>query len=135
VIGNSKANSYQALEIGTQTIKSLIGSNFGDIKQSKKNVVLPLASVSSAIQMNNETVVVDPLIIFQRTTITKKNDEDVADFLKYELSPFPLSPFNEGGMRKSRKSSLYDAFPEESSAIIDFKSSIKVVDGASCFTR
>ncbi|GBN46391.1 hypothetical protein AVEN_23271-1 [Araneus ventricosus] len=78
-IGNSKTNSYQALEIGTRMMKSLIGSNFGDIKQSKKNVVLPLASVSSAIQMNNETVVVDPLIIFQRTTITKKN-EDVADF-------------------------------------------------------
>ncbi|GBM26072.1 hypothetical protein AVEN_12836-1 [Araneus ventricosus] len=32
-------------------------------------------------------------------------------------------------MRKSRKSSLYDAFPEESSAIIDFKGSINVVDG------
>ncbi|GBM44212.1 hypothetical protein AVEN_246813-1 [Araneus ventricosus] len=87
VIGNSKANSHQVLEIGTQTKKSLIGSNFGDIKQPKKNVVLPLACVSSAIQMNNETVVVDPLIIFERTTITKKNDEDVADFyfLVYEV--------------------------------------------------
>ncbi|GBO13778.1 hypothetical protein AVEN_34892-1 [Araneus ventricosus] len=42
VIGNSKTNSYQALEIGTRMMKSFIGSNFGDIKQSKKNVVLPL---------------------------------------------------------------------------------------------
>ncbi|GBO46400.1 hypothetical protein AVEN_115503-1 [Araneus ventricosus] len=32
-IGNSKTNSYQALEIGTRMMKSLIGSNFGDIKQ------------------------------------------------------------------------------------------------------
>ncbi|GBN72184.1 hypothetical protein AVEN_3674-1 [Araneus ventricosus] len=43
VIDNFKTNSYLALEIETQTMKSLSGSNFGDIKQSKTNVVLPLA--------------------------------------------------------------------------------------------
>ena len=31
-------------------------------------------------------------------------------FLEYELSPFPLSLFDEGGMRKGRKSSFYDNF-------------------------
>ena len=31
-------------------------------------------------------------------------------FLEYELSPYPLSLFDEGGMRKRRKSSFSDNF-------------------------
>lgn len=84
--------------------------------------------MSSAIKLNNETMVVDPLMIFQRTIILKKDDEDVADLLRNELSPFPLALFNEGGMRKSKKSSLYDALPTDST-IINPRMTTNVVDG------
>ena len=48
--------------------------------------------------------------------------------LCYELSPLAL--FNEGGMRKSKKSALYDALPVVSNTTtINLKMSTNVVDG------
>nr|CAD7427225.1 unnamed protein product [Timema monikensis] len=69
--------------------------------------------MSNAVKVNGETVTVDPLTIFQKTAIAKKSDGDVAQLMEYKLSPFPLALFNEGVMRKEKKSSLYDAFPED----------------------
>lgn len=129
IIGNSKINSHRALEIGTGTMQNFVGCNFGDTKQSTKNVVLSLASMSNAVKVNGKTVTVDPLTIFQRTAIAKKSDEDVAQLMEYELSPFPLALFNEWGMRKGKKSSLYDAFPEDNYATHDLRASTNVVDG------
>ncbi|CAK1588860.1 unnamed protein product [Parnassius mnemosyne] len=129
VLGNSKVNCHQALDIGTKTMKNFIGRRFSDMKQSKKNVVLSLASMSSSIKNNGETVTVNPLTIFQRTVIAKKNDEDVADLLTYELTPFPMSLFHEGVMRKGKKSSLYDVLPVENNAALDLNQTTNVVDG------
>ena len=42
--------------------------------------------------------------------IAKKCQEDLKDFLSYELAPYPMSLFNEDGMRKGTKSALYSAF-------------------------
>lgn len=129
IVGNSSVNCHQAMDIGTKTMNSFIGIKFGDIKQSKKNVVLSLASMNSTIRIGSEKVIVDPLTIFQRTVIAKKSDEDVAELLKYELSPFPLSLFNEGGMRKGKKSSLYEVLPAEDNGTVDLTQSTYVIDG------
>ncbi|KAG5880398.1 hypothetical protein JTB14_034877 [Gonioctena quinquepunctata] len=40
ILGNSQVNCHHALDIGTTTMQNFIGSKFGDMKQSKKNVVL-----------------------------------------------------------------------------------------------
>lgn len=77
------------MDIGTKTMQNLIDSKFGDIRQSKKNVVLSLTSMSSTIKTNGERVTVNPLTIFQRTVIAK--------LLTYESIPFPLALFSEGG--------------------------------------
>ncbi len=129
ILGNSKVNCHQALDIGTKTMQSFVGSKFGDMKQSKKNVVMSLASMSSSIKINGETVTVNPLTIFQRTVIAKKSEEDVAELLSYELTPFPMALFLEGGMRKGKKSSLYDVLPVEDNATVDLNQSTNVVDG------
>lgn len=81
ILGNSTINCHQALDIGTKTTNSFIGIKFGDIKQFKNNVVLPLASMNSTIQIGGKKVIVDPLTIFQRTVIAKKSDEDVAEHM------------------------------------------------------
>ncbi|CAH2105569.1 unnamed protein product [Euphydryas editha] len=95
-------------------MQSFIGSKFSDMKQFKKNVVFSLAGMSSSIKINGETVTFNPLTIFHRTVIAKKNEKDVADqLLTYELTPFPMAPFHEGVIRKGKKSSLYDILPVE----------------------
>lgn len=129
ILGSSKINCHQALDIGTKTMQSFIGSKFGDMKQSKKNVVLSIASMSSTIKINGEKVTINPLTIFQRTVIVKKNDSDVAELLAYELTPYPLALFSEGGMRKGKKSALYDVLPAEDNATLDLTQNTVVVDG------
>ncbi|KAJ8886949.1 hypothetical protein PR048_013163 [Dryococelus australis] len=81
VIGKSNINCHKTKKIGSCTTGTFVGTNFADIKQSKTNSVVPLAAMSNTIKVNNETLVVDPLMIFQRTLINKERDEDVADLL------------------------------------------------------
>ncbi|MGR0227394.1 hypothetical protein, partial [Klebsiella pneumoniae] len=113
LIGNEKINCHQALQIGTAIMQNFVGCKFGEMKQSRKHTVMPLASMSCTIKIGGEKATINPLTIFQRTLIAKKSDADVERLLEYELSPFPLSLFNEGGMRKGTKSTLYSVLPEE----------------------
>ncbi|GBN51566.1 hypothetical protein AVEN_267176-1 [Araneus ventricosus] len=60
--------------------------------------------------------------------ITKQSDEELEDVLTYELCPFPLPLFDEGGMRKDTKSSLYKAF-KPCTRDFNAESSGYIVDG------
>ena len=108
-------------------MNKIVGKRFSDVKLSQKNRALPLASMWNSIKVRGETVVVDPLMIFQRISISKQTDEDLKTYMKYELAPFPLSLFDENGMRKTRKAALY-VF-EVSMTEIDFCDFDIVVDG------
>ena len=90
--------------------------------------------MSSTLKINNVVEVVDPLLIFQRIAITRKSDEDLQDLLKYELAPFPLALFNKNGMRKTKKSALYEVFPVEETAL-DLKVTANVIDGGFLLLR
>lgn len=85
-------------------------------------------AMSNNVKVNNETMIVNPLIIFQMTLINKKTDEDVEDLLKYELSQYPTTLFDDGCIRKTKKSALHDKFPTCSTPL-DIKASNSVVDG------
>lgn len=98
------------------------------MKQSKKNVVLSLASMSSSIKVDGDIVTVNPLTIFQRTLIAE-NEEDVTNLLTYELTPFPMALFHEGVLRKGKKSSLYDVIPVENNTTLDLHQTTNVVYG------
>lgn len=66
--------------------------------------------------------------IFQRISVLKKSEDDLRKYFKYELSPYPLSLFEESQiMLKTPKSKLYDIMkpttrilvPENNTCIID----------------
>ncbi|GBO35937.1 hypothetical protein AVEN_223619-1 [Araneus ventricosus] len=50
-------------------------------------------------------------------------------FFTFELTPFPLSLFNEEGMRKATKSSLFSAFTPTKIDAVQGKNNFVVVDG------
>ena len=56
--------------------------------------------------MNNETVVVDPLVLFSRLIVLMNRFGDISCFFVHELAPMPTSLFKDNFMRKSSKSSL-----------------------------
>ena len=75
-----------------------------------KKKVISLQGVNSKIKIGNKSIPIDPLLLFQRICVMKKSDEELESYLKFELAPYPLPLFDEVGMRKSTKSSLYSLF-------------------------
>lgn len=58
------------------------------------------------------------------------------NFLKFELAPFPLSIFNEAGIRKTQKSILYDNFsPLQESIRLSLENVVHVIDGGFLWHR
>lgn len=95
LIGNDSINCHKTVKIGKIAMDSIVGKHFSDVSLKRNNRVLTLASLNSSIKVYNEVVPIDPLLLFQRISFTKKSDEELRDYLKYELAPYPLSIFNE----------------------------------------
>ncbi|KAJ8872015.1 hypothetical protein PR048_028355 [Dryococelus australis] len=67
---------------------------------------LPLSSVSSSIKIENDTVAMDPFLLFQRISIIIKMYDDLRMYFEYKLVSLPLVLFNESGMRKTKNSGI-----------------------------
>ncbi|GBO21137.1 hypothetical protein AVEN_39689-1 [Araneus ventricosus] len=87
-----------AREEGILGIKKFEGTNFYTVKFRRNDRVQPLALMSNAIKVHNESVSINPTTLFQRFSITEQSDEEIHDFLKYEQFSFPLPVFDEDGM-------------------------------------
>lgn len=129
VVGDDKINCHLAQEIGTIGVSKIIGENFDSVKFKRKEKVLPLATVSNSIKVNQDIIPINPLMLFQRICVTKQSDGELKEHLKYELTPFPLSLFTEEGMRKGTKSSLYSAFSPLPNDTELGANCIEIVDG------
>ncbi|KYM93404.1 hypothetical protein ALC62_15994 [Cyphomyrmex costatus] len=112
------------------------GCNFKDIKLKRSDKCVPLLAVISKIVIDKEIVPIDPLLLFQRISIVKSSDEELEEFLQYELAPFPLSLFDESGMRKNVKSQLYSIFtPSPSNTLNTLNNGTFVIDGGMLLHR
>ncbi|KYN23238.1 hypothetical protein ALC57_04348 [Trachymyrmex cornetzi] len=128
VIGDSKINCHKAFEIGTRAVQSMFGHKLSNIKIDRKYRVQPLSIMTSKLKANNKDIAVDPTLVFQRISLMKKDEEELKGFFQYELAPYPLSIFNENGMRKNTKSDFYDLFiPLTKNPV--FKNTFYVIDG------
>lgn len=58
----------------------------------------------NSMKVGDKKLSVNPLTLFSRTCIAQQSKDDVQDYLTYELAPFPMSLFNEDGMRNGTKS-------------------------------
>jgi len=67
--------------------------------------------------------------LFQRIAILKKNDDELLSYLQFELAPFPLALFDEHGLRKTKKSSLYDILQPIPLESINITNAKYVIDG------
>lgn len=73
------------------------------VKLQRKSKVLSLKTVNSSIKINNEVEIINPTLIFQRLTLNYDSKSDMQKFITFVLAPYPLSLFDENGMRKKRK--------------------------------
>ncbi len=110
VVGDERINCHMAQEVGITSISRIINSGFQSVKFRRNERMQPLAVMSSAVKVGEVKILINPTTLFQRITITKQSDQGQEEYLTYELSPYPMSLFEEDGMRKTSKSSLYKAF-------------------------
>ena len=96
-------------EIGIAGVSRIIGKTFADVSFKKKNNVVTLAFERNSLKIGKKKVAADPLTLYQRMCKAKQS-EDLQEYKSYKIVPYPLSLFNEDGMRKCTKSALYTAF-------------------------
>ncbi|CAG9769757.1 unnamed protein product [Ceutorhynchus assimilis] len=65
-----------------------------------------LASMNSSIKLHNTYIDFNPMQLFNRIICSNKTPEEIKHCFKYELSPYPLSLFKDGNLRKGTKSQL-----------------------------
>ncbi|CAH1099224.1 unnamed protein product [Psylliodes chrysocephalus] len=103
-------NCYKARVVGLNSMTKLTGLTFNNIKLKRADKVVPLLAMSSIIKVHDEKVPIDPVLLFQRMSITAAFQDEIEKYFKYELAPYPLSLFDEIGIRKTQKSAIYDCF-------------------------
>ncbi|KYM94341.1 hypothetical protein ALC62_15043 [Cyphomyrmex costatus] len=110
IVADAKIDCNKAFEIGTHAVESTFGKKIGDVKIGRKYRVQPLSIMTSKIKIDSKDVPIDPTLLFQRICLMKKDDDELKGFFQYELAPYPLSMFDENGMRKNTKSDFYNLF-------------------------
>ncbi|KAJ8684887.1 hypothetical protein QAD02_020680 [Eretmocerus hayati] len=78
----------------------------GWLNQLWKRKVLPLSAVTSSVKIDDQIQPIDPLLIFQRTTLNMRQSNDMREYLKIKMATFPVSLFDGNGMLKMKKSAL-----------------------------
>ena len=86
-------NVDRCQEIGSSIIYSLPGNDATTISFKKKNKAVTMHN--KAMKIDDETVVVDPQLLFQRiTTVARDTFPEMSELLKFELSSHPSSLFD-----------------------------------------
>lgn len=134
--GNENINSYDCFEIGKTNLQDIVGKSFTTVKFPRNKRVQPLSTIISSIKSkDNSIVAIDPNLLFQRMTAIRKNDETLQEYFHYELSPYPMSIFNDGLMRKTAKAKLFDLFASENKDTITLSECLFVIDGGMLLHR
>lgn len=125
VKGHSSVNCF---EVGKKLMDDTAGKIFTKITYKKSTKIKNLMANSTIKNLNNEDISISSLQILQRLTLNITNKDDMKEFVKYELTPTPLSLFNGNEMRKTTKSDFYTNF-KSLSGVETKGSCTHVVDG------
>ena len=98
VVGDPKVNCDDAYAIGCK----FVGRKF-TFSLQRKDKVVTRSSLSTAVKIRGEEIIVDPIIIFHRLALVINKNDGREEFFSYELATEPTSLFKNGLMRKGTK--------------------------------
>lgn len=110
VVANSDVNCDKAAEIGEKVINRIIGTNYSNLHLKRNDRVKPLLSGISSIKIKDREITVNPALLFSRILCSASSPEEIKQCFKYELAPSSPSLFDNGLLRKTTKSALYQIF-------------------------
>ncbi|KAJ8666123.1 hypothetical protein QAD02_007785 [Eretmocerus hayati] len=124
---DDRVNCHQVFEIGSNFLSGTYGKKFDDIKLQQNNRVISLGVAQSSVVVDNDSVRIDPTLLFRRLAMIIKNEEDMREQLKLELAPYPKALFDRDGMSKTSKHKFIDNFTVVS-GVPDTSGASNVVD-------
>ncbi|CAG9765946.1 unnamed protein product [Ceutorhynchus assimilis] len=77
VVGNNLINYHNTREVVTAFINKMTGQTFNNIKLKRAYKVLPLLAMSSTIKVHDKTAPMDPILLFQRMSITETFEDEL----------------------------------------------------------
>lgn len=94
MVASPNVNVYLAKNVGLNIIKSMSGSKIKDHTFKRKDQAVTLAH-KSAVNVDGETVQIDPQLLFQRLVYASNRDNDLKETMfKYELCSYPSALFD-----------------------------------------
>lgn len=108
IIGDDKINCHKAFEMVMKSVKSVVGENYETVKFTRKNRVLSIKTVQSSIKVNDQSIAIDPLLLFQLLCLNMKSKSDMRNYLKFELlvSRYHFLPKTASAKLRNRKFSI-----------------------------
>ena len=106
ITSQSELTCDKAEEIGEDIQLKLDNVAFAEAKIKRNDRVKGLDSKTNNVSINNKDVAVNPTLLFNRLSALAGREENVAVYFEHELTPYPMSLFKDGLMRKPDKSSL-----------------------------
>ncbi|CAH0757850.1 unnamed protein product [Diatraea saccharalis] len=129
IVGHNEINCHKARDIGRDMMLAKVGCNYNDIRFSRKQRVITLQNMTASVKTSDgEKVAIDSDLIMRRILFSKQSQQELQTCFEFELTPYPLSLFDASGMRKTKKSSLYDLF-ESFQSIPNTNDKCYVIDG------
>lgn len=100
----------KAEEIGNKVQRQWDQMSFADITLKKSDQIKTMAHLTNTCSIESDQVNIDPNTLFHRLIIAGERFDSLRDCFHYELTPYPMSLFKAGLMRKPDKGRLYKDF-------------------------
>ena len=104
VVASAAVNCDDALSVGEASMKAMEGKRFSEIHLQRRNNVRSLASVTKAVKVRGEDVCINPNQLFHRIVCIVRSEEELAEYLTYELAACLPALFDDCSLRKGNSS-------------------------------
>ena len=107
LVANDSVNCDDVEAVGNRLQEKLDGMSVNKASIKRKVQALTLTTLKTSVKVGDEEVFIDPMVLFSRLLILFQRYNEVDKFFANELSPSPMSLFNnQQMMRKPSKSAL-----------------------------
>ncbi|KAL8591470.1 hypothetical protein ACOMHN_026660 [Nucella lapillus] len=97
-VADDTANVDNAKNIGKKMLNGMTEKNVLEVVIRKKDVAVTLAT-NLAVRVNDEPIIIDPLLLFQRLLkIAQSTPETIPSLFKYEMTNLPCALFDASGL-------------------------------------
>ena len=103
---DSGINCDKADEIGAKIYPLIIKHTHTHAKVSQKEKTVTPATLHNTLNIDNEMVIINPLILFSRLILLAEGREETVPCFEYELTNYPFTLFKNGMMRNGNKALL-----------------------------